>query len=387
MRREVFVVAVVLLAPEIGCQFQKATDQQIHPPDQTGGGEPDAGGGLDLPPPDVITPPMVDAGLFEAETTTNCIEANPQTKVIPPDVLILLDRSGSMLQDITGASCTGGRSGGTGGRGGGGNPTGGVGDCGPNSKWTQMTTALKEILPVNEGTVQWGIKYFAEGGSNSCTVNDGAAVKPSLMNATAIATSIDGTTPASATPTTAAMKSATAYLLGLNDESPKFILLATDGLPTCGMAAGGSADDDNAIAAVKAAKDMGIPTFVIGIGTGTGGGDQTLTTMANEGGFPRAGGMPAYYSVNSASDLKDAFAKISGMVGVCYFSVNPVPKKVADIMAVKGDNNVIPQDGTDGWTFVTMPNSAGIQLNGKSCEDYKSGNIKSVVVDLPCIIP
>jgi len=389
MRREVIVVAVVLLAPALGCQFQKTSEEKLHPAGETGG-EPDAGG-LDLPPPDInITPPMADAGLFEAETTTNCIEANPQTKVIPPTVLLLLDRSGSMLQDITGMMCTGGAggsAGGTGGRGGRPPAGGGLGDCGASSKWTQMTTALKEILPVTEGTVQWGIKYFAEGDSNSCTVNDGAAVKPSLMNATAIAMSIDGTRPASATPTTAAMKSATSYLLGLNDESPKFILLATDGLPTCGSGGGGGgADDDNAIAAVKDAKAMGIPTFVIGIGTGTGGGDQTLTTMANEGGFPRSG-TPAYYEVNSGSDLKDAFSKISGMVGVCYFSVNPVPKKVEDIMAVKGDGNPIPQDGTDGWTFVTMPNSAGIQLNGKACEDYKSGSIKSVVVDLPCIIP
>jgi len=383
MRREALVVAVVLLAPAVGCQFQKATDKEIRPPDNTGEPPPDAGG-LDLPPPDINTPPMVDAGLFEAETTTNCIEANPQTKVIPPDVLIVLDRSGSMLQDTTGASCNGGRSGGTGGRGGG--ATTGVGDCGPSSKWTLMTTALKEILPVTEGTVQWGIKYFAEGDSNSCTVNDGAAVKPTLMNATAIATSIDGTKPASATPTTAAMKSATSYLLGLKDESPKFILLATDGLPTCAMGGGGSSDTDAAIAAVKDAKAMGIPTFVIGISTGMGDADQTLTQMANEGGFPRSG-TPAYYSVNSASDLKDAFSKISGMVGVCYFSVNPVPKKVEDIMAVKGDGHVITQDATDGWTFITMPNSAGIQLNGKSCEDYKSGNIKSVVVDLPCVIP
>jgi len=387
MRREALLVAVVLLAPSVGCQFQKAADDKLRPPDEPP--QPDAGG-LDLPPPDIQTPPMIDAPLFEAETMANCIEANPQTKVIPPDVLIVLDRSGSMLQDKDGNTCTpgaGGSAGGTGGRGGrppaGGN---GLGDCGPDSKWTQVTNALKEILPMTEGTVQWGIKYFADGDSNSsCSVTNGAAVEPKLMNASAIATSIDGTKPATATPTTAAMKSATEYLLGLKDESPKFILLATDGLPTCLNGGGGSADDVAAIAAVKDAKAMGIPTFVIGIATGMGAADQTLTTMANEGGFARTG-TPAYYSVNSSADLKDAFSKISGMVGVCYFSVSPVPKKIEDIMAVKGDDKVIPQDATDGWTFVTMPSSSGIQLNGKACEDYKSGNIKNVKVDLPCIV-
>jgi hypothetical protein len=386
MRREALLVAVVLLAPNVGCQFQKAADKDLHPIDEPPD-QPD-GGGLDLPPPDVNVPPPVDGPLFEAETTANCIEANPQTKVIPPDALIVLDRSGSMLQDKDGKTCTGAggaAGGGTGGRGG--RPTmgGGLGDCGPDSKWTQMTTALKEILPITEGTVQWGLKYFAEGDSNSCTVTNGAAVAPKLTNASAIAMSIDGTRPASATPTTAAMKSATAYLLGLNDESPKFILLATDGLPTCGSGQDG-ADVDAAIAAVKDAKAMGIPTFVIGIATaGMGSADDTLTKMANEGGFARTD-TPAYYSVSSAADLKDAFSKISGMVGVCYFSVNPVPKDIKDITDVKGDDKIIPQDATDGWTFVTMPNSAGVQLNGKACEDYKSGNIKTVKVDLPCIV-
>ena len=208
MRREALLVAVVLLAPNVGCQFQKASDNQLRPPDEEP--QPDAGG-LDLPPPDINTPPMIDAPLFEAETTANCIEANPQTKVIPPDVLIVLDRSGSMLQNIDGVMCTagaGGAAGGTGGRGGRQPMGGGLGDCGPDSKWTQMTTALKEILPVTEGTVQWGIKYFAEGESNSCDVGSGAAVAPKLMNASAIASSIDGTKPASATPTTAAINKA-----------------------------------------------------------------------------------------------------------------------------------------------------------------------------------
>jgi len=252
-----------------------------------------------------------------------------------------------------------------------------------------MTKALKDFLPVVETTVNWGIMYFGSGMTNSsngdgCDVSSTAQVAPGSMNAGAISTSIDGTMAATSTPTTAAVTAAAKYLAGLNDGNPKFILLATDGLPTCGKG-GNGADDDNAIAAVRAAKTMGIPIFVIGMGTAAGGGDATLTSMATEGGFPRAG-TPAYYPVGSANDLKEAFSTITGMVGVCYFSVNPVPKDMSAILDVKGDDKVIPQDGTDGWTFVTMPASSGIQLNGKSCEDYKSGNVKSVVVDLPCVV-
>ena len=78
---------------------------------------------------------------------------------------------------------------------------------------------------------------------------------------------------------------------------------------------------------------------------------------------------------------------ITGMVNACYFSVTPVPKAVTDIVDVKGDGNVIPQDATDDWTFINMATSSGVQLNGKSCDDHKKGNIKSVFVDLPCVIP
>jgi hypothetical protein len=392
MRRNEFLRSAFILAVALsGCRFNKATDGELHPPPDPGDGM-DAGGGQDLRPIDVITVLPPDAALFEAEASVNCIEAHPQTKSLPPDVLILLDRSGSMAMDINGNSCTttgaGGRAGGAGGRGGGGMMTG-TGDCGPTSKWTLMTSALKDFLPMVETTVNWGIMYFGSGNTNSstgdgCDVYSTAQVAPGSMNAGAISTSIDGTKAATSTPTTAAVNAAAKYLAGLDDGNPKFILLATDGLPTCGTGRNG-ADDDNAIAAVKAAKAMGISTFVIGIGTASGGGDATLTSMATEGGFPRPG-MPAYYSVDSATNLKDAFSTITGMVGVCYFSVNPVPKDMSAILDVKGDDKVIPQDGTDGWTFVTMPASSGIQLNGKSCEDYKSGNIKSVVVDLPCIV-
>lgn len=383
MHRNEFLRSAFILAVALGgCRFNKATDGQLHPTPDPGDDLDAGGGGPDLRPIDVISMPKADAPLFEAEASVNCIEAHPQTKSLPPDVLILLDRSGSMAQMIDGSSCY---ATGAGGRGGGRMTTV---DCGPTSKWTQMTTALKDFLPIVETTVNWGIMYFGSGNGNSstdsCTVYSTAQVAPGTMNAGAISTSIDATKPATATPTTTAVNAAAKYLAGLDDGNPKFILLATDGLPTCGTGQN-MADDANAIAAVKAAKTMGIPTFVIGIGTSMGGGDATLTSMAMEGGFPRAG-MPSYYSVDSATALKDAFSTITGMVGVCYFSVNPVPKSMADITDVKGDEKVIPQDGTDGWTFVTMPTSSGIQLNGKSCEDYKNGNIKNVLVDLPCIV-
>ena len=387
-RNRAFLMGLLATATMVGgCAFKKATPGAITgsggTEGETDGGDMDVTGGagmdINLPPP-----PPEDATQFEAEASQNCIEANPETMNLPPDVLILLDRSGSMAQNVDGSSCT------TGAGGRGGRPM--TVDCGPTSKWTLMTTALVNFVQTVNTPVNWGLMFFGTGNSNSCTVPTTANVAPAPATASMIASAIAGTSPATATPTTAAETAAAAYLSKLNDGNPKFILLATDGIPTCGNAEcvqGGAAqcDDANAIAAVQTAHDsMMIPTFVLGIGSDLGGGEATLTSMATVGGFPRAA-TPAYYPSSSAADLQAAFATISGMVGGCFFSVKPVPKSASDITAVLGDGNPIQQDATDGWTFVTMGGTSGVQLNGKSCDDYKNKVVKDVVVQLPCVIP
>ena len=381
-RNRAFLTGLLAMATlSGGCTFKKATPGEIT---GSGGTEGQADGGdMDIPlsgmGTDINLPPPVDATQFEAEASQNCIEANPQTMNVPPDVLILLDRSGSMNDEVDGTTCRNG--------------------CGAVSKWTQMTGALNNFIQSATVPVNWGLMFFGTGQSGSCTVATRADVAPGAATAPMIATAIAGTGPATSTPTTAAVTAAAAYLNQLADTNPKFILLATDGIPTCGMSmcaagvnlGGGSptqCDDANAIASVQAAHDtMMIPTFVIGIGTATGGGDATLTAMANAGGFPRAGQTPAYYPVSSATDLEAAFMAISGMVNACFFSVTPVPKSATDITGVTGDGNPIPQDATDGWSFINMGATAGVQLNGKSCDDYKNKVIQSVSVQLPCVIP
>src|SRR5260370_30887076 len=90
-----------------------------------------------------------------------------------------------------------------------------------------------------------------------------------------------------ATPTTAAIAGASAYLLRLTDLNPKFILLATDGLPNCLGGDNSASDASGAIQAVKASADMGVPVFVIGIGS-LPDADAPLTAMAVAGGKPQA---------------------------------------------------------------------------------------------------
>jgi hypothetical protein len=353
-------IMVVGLLP-MACTFQTAHDIG-----------PDGGGsGSDSQPlPDIVLPPAGDGGpTFESDANQNCATTNPQTTNLPPDILIVLDRSGSMKDTIEGTTCNNG--------------------CGANSKWTQMTDALNLFTPTVEASVNWGLKLFASG-SASCDVSTSAEAAPKAMNAAAIKTLIGNARPASSTPTTAAVTNAATYLAGVKDGNPKIILLATDGIPTCGKAqcAAGvvkdgsqtQCDDANAIAAVKNVHDaMGIDTYVIGIGTASGGGDATLTSMAQAGGHPRAGA-PAYYSVQSAAELTEAFKAIVGQVGSCTFALTPAldPKK-QQVTGVKADGVLIPaSDYTIGNTSVL--------LTGQSCADYSSGKIKAVEVQVICVV-
>jgi hypothetical protein len=351
------VAALAALLPG-ACSFEAASDEAIH------------GDGGSYTSTDVKPPPVDTGSQFESDAKQLCATTNPQTTNLPPDILIVLDRSGSMRDKIDGTSC-------------------GNQGCGADSKWTQMTDALNLFTPTVEGNVNWGLKLFGSS-SSGCDVSSSAEVAPKTLNAAAIKTSIGKTTPGSSTPTTAAVTNAAAYLAGIKDGNPKFILLATDGMPTCGSAlcAPGTTsgnqnqcDDANAIAAVKNVHDsMGIATYVIGIGTANGGGDATLTAMAQAGGHPRAS-TPAYYSVQSAAELTDAFKAIVGQVGSCNFALTPAidPTK-QQITGVKADGALIPA------ADYTVVGNSSVQLTGQSCADYSSGKLKAIEVQVICIV-
>lgn len=366
IRSHSFLSLVAFLSPfafalPLACSFDRATEAQIRGDAGTGTG------GLDLMPP-----PLTDGGnKFESEASQTCVVTTPKTTTLAPDVLIVLDRSGSMNDKIDGTACKGG--------------------CGVDSKWTQMTKALEAYIPTVQKSVNWGLKLFATPSGNSCTVGSGAEVAPVTNNAAAITAAIEGTSAGSSTPTTAAETAAATYLKGLADGFPKYILLATDGIPTCGSSqcapgvnTGGSAtacDDANAIAAVKNVHDaMSIPTFVIGIGTSTGGGDATLTAMAQAGGFPRAGA-PAYFSVQSAAELTKAFEAITGMVQSCVFAIDPpIDPKTQMISGVSADGVAL------GAGDFTVTGNSGVQLVGPACTDYTSGKLKNIAVQVMCIV-
>jgi hypothetical protein len=282
---------------------------------------------------------------------------------LPPDLLIVLDRSGSMNEDSTGMMCSGG--------------------CGANSKWAQVTTSINQVVGQTQSMVNWGLKFFGTGTGSSCVVADGAAVPPDTMTAAAIAAAIaaPANQPSTRTPTRAAETSAGNYLAGLTARpNPKYILLATDGLPNCAATGGtDTPDEQGAITAVTNVAAMGFPTFVIGIATNAAV-EGTLNSMAMAGGRPRAV-TPMYYPVQNGADLATALGQIQTMVALpCQFQLGGVP---SDPMAlsVSIGGQMVPMST---WTYGPGNRSIVFPDSGSACANLKRDAVRSVTIDVPC---
>lgn len=352
MKRSLWFMSMMAVAgaAPLSCSFHSASEAELNR---------DGSVAFDLPP--------TGGSTFASDAHVTCVTTSPMTSNLPPDILIVLDRSGSMKEDLTGMSC------------------GDMG-CGATSKWSIASSTLATFLPTVEATVNWGLKLFASD-MTGCGVSASAEVAPRVNNAATITQLLGTTMPGSSTPTTAALKAAANYLKTLTDTNPKFILLATDGIPTCGTAAcaagvntGGmpnQCDDANAIAMVKAVHDMGFPTFVLGIGTSNSPGDGTLSTMAVNGGYPRQG-TPSYYPIDKPQDLTDAFTAITGMVSSCFFSISPALTTGQQITGVTANGVDLPSTEYD------IMGGTGVQLVGQACADFMARTITNVAVQVSC---
>ena len=175
--------------------------------------------------------------------------------------------------------------------------------------------------------MNWGIKYFPD--NDACDASMPPAVGIAPSNGTAVAASIAATMPGGTTPTRDAITYGAAYLQGLTDSNPKFLLLATDGLPNCppGCAAMTNASaactmtdnptEDLAVeAAVMMAASEGIKTFVIGIGN-VATAQSTLNQLAIDGGEAQTGSATSYYAATDEAVLEAALTSIVGKISGC----------------------------------------------------------------------
>ncbi len=312
----------------------------------------------------------------------SCGQSSVPVMPEPPDILIVQDKSGSMTEDASGCCCGAGNTNNCGN----GTCTGNS-SCGANSKWSQVSAAMNTVVMATQATVNWGLIFF--GSDNMCGVNTTPSVPIAVNNYTAVSGAYAGNQPSSYTPTESAVNAAVAYMKTVTDQNPKYLLLATDGLPNCKPGDRTVTDDDSpgATTAVMNAAAAGFNTFVVGIGDTMG--DATLNNFATAGGEPQTGSADgnSFYEVNSTADLVTALTKIVGIVASCTIPLTGVPSNLTNV-AVSVDNasgtpTKVPEDGTDGWTYTDNTNTA-IELHGSYCDNIKAGTYTNVQFVYAC---
>lgn len=361
----------------------------------SGAGARDGGPGDTDADPFVIDFPdalaMKDApgtgGEEKKDTRELCGAAAFVVERVPPDLMIVLDRSGSMMR-----------------------LTNGEGPA-PNMsiRWKYTTTALNTVMTATDGDVAWGLKMYPSctpgAGQYECVPNACATTlpvplleEPDLGRAAALNQLILQKTPkidVGATPTAPAVDEAVAALKTRNNGRPKYILLATDGAPNCAvdpvtMVRRDSLEDSaGAVKAVADAKAANIDVFVLGIAIANPAATtdplllkahQTLNMMAEAGGRARMGDVK-YYPATNEDDIKKAVSEIAAATVSCTLPLAQEPR--ADASARVDIDKVLVQEGaTEGWSF--GPDRKSITLNGSYCTKRKSGELKKIIISFDC---
>ena len=288
----------------------------------------------------------------------------------PAEILLLLDRSASMKDPPDGA------------------PSGSA------PKWDLIIPAIKQVIMDTDMSVHWGLKVFPEGTGSECvagSVTNKIDVPIAPMNASTVVNAINMTTDeGNGTPTGDAVNAAVAYLQTLTSTNRKYILLATDGEPSCaGTSQGSSSARPYAVTAVTNAANMSFHTFVVGVATTKDSATTVLNDLAVAGQEPRAGLLTRFYLGTTQNDLSAALAFITGQASSCIFPLNPPPPVKDDptklgVYFTSGDTK-IPHDpaSQNGWTYLNAENSS-LQVYGAWCDMIKSAGADKVKIIYGC---
>lgn len=341
MRTLPTLLAISILAGAAACGPSQPGGGADDTGDDTAGDPPDAEPGIDAPPP---PPDGSDCG-----SQTEPIEVVNLGD--PPDLLIVLDRSGSMSGPIP------------------------MFPPDFTAKWTIMRDALNGLAGSYEDNVRFGLLEFPT--DDDCAVDAGAAVKVpvDLGQAPEIAGYFQARGANGNTPAQLGLAAALSYYQSIPvNDAGRFVLFATDGEPNCSE---GDAAAET-VAAVTALAQAGIKTYVLGFGGGFVDG-SVLNDAAVAGQVPRPNGPPHYYAANNAQELAAVLDSIAGGIVVpsCSYALASAPPD-PDAVTVTLNGMPVPRSTahTNGWDY--YPDAMTITFFGSYCEQIEAGAVTEV---------
>lgn len=343
------------------------------------------------------------------EMLGTCGKGAVSAKPKPVNMLIVLDKSGSMNQMTNG-----------------------------QEKWGAMKGALDVALAEVANDINFGLELYptpALGSDtidanncgdvgNCCEMPDNITMNVPIGEGSAavdlISQTLDDTEPGGGTPTARALERALEYFTtgaGKDLEGDKFVLLATDGGPNCNDAltcgadlctynlderdcsafadnnccetgGTGCVDSSNVVDRIERLKNADIDTFVVGI-PGSEAYSDFLDDFADAGGRAVKGADNSYYRVDDVAELTDVFKEITvQLVTSCELEIPQSsstlpPKVVIDcdlIDRFQGAGGAGNDSQTPNWEWTA--GSETLTLVGDVCERVQAGVDRiDVVVD------
>jgi hypothetical protein len=305
----------------------------------------------------------------------NCGGLVSPASPLPPLMLIVLDASSSMNDDMNNMSCAGG--------------------CGQQSKWAAAVAAINSVAGETTQDLLWGVELFGMDRANVCGTFDSY-----LWRADVVASGLSKHTSANGgvlggtnRPTALAVRTADSHVFGVSEANPKYLLLMTDGVPGCAAADASAADDNTAdtVLAIGQATSAGAPTFVVGIATAGGPAHASMLLMGDAGARVPATSSGAYFNASSADDIRAALRSVVDMTAGCTFAV-PLPpvsdgSLYREAIGVAISGREIPRDleHTAGWDYANASHNS-VQLFGQACELVKGNPSPPVTIIWRCLL-
>ena len=316
------------------------------------------------------------------DSTVPCKPGDFMFELAAANLMFVIDRSGSMAFSLAGEMNV---------------PTG-------QQRWRILRDSLEQTISPFDGQLAMGAKFFPEvtdaddlqDPAEACRVDVGAGIVPARGNVRSILDVFDRTQPRGGTATAEAVQRA-AEVLATQRTTVRTLILATDGAPNCNAALNGRTcvcaratndcsrnpergkysclDDVRTVNTIREIAEIKrIPVYVIGIG-GTERPEflKVLDAMAVAGGRPRPGN-PRHYSVQSATEMRDALTTIAGSIAQCTYLTPSAPTD-PNAIAVSIDGRPIARDPSrvSGWDWVDK--DAGIlAFFGPACEAASTGS-------------
>ncbi|MCA9608589.1 MAG: VWA domain-containing protein, partial [Myxococcales bacterium] len=275
------------------------------------------------------------------------------------DIVFVIDRSGSMALDFNGDSPRPGE-----------------------SRWAILEVSLGAALEAFDGSIGVGAKFFPtqtiRATEGPCDVFPGLDVAIGPGRVPGILTQFSRFDPFGGTPVGPATREALDALLARADENrAQFIVMATDGAPTCGEDAVG-----DIVSVVSEAHEVhGIDVYVLGIAS-PGPEHDLLDRLAVSGGRPRPSTEPQrFYDARDPALLESLLSDIARDLAQCIFAV-PVPPGPDDVVEVLVGRETIPRDESreDGWDWTSVRRTQ-LSLFGAACERaIEAGSVRANIL-------